>query len=177
MESLFDLGILPLQKTIVYGPVLSRRLGYSLGINLLSPHIKICSFDCVYCQYGKTHLKTRKIEKTALYSPDEILREVEKALLIVRKVDYLTLSGNGEPTLHPQFLEIVEGIKSLRNRYRPDVKIALFSNSTCLGRKEVQQAMELIDQPILKLDAGNERLFQKVNHPCKGIDLIQIFQD
>lgn len=174
MISLFDPGILPLQRGVVYGPVLSRRLGYSLGINVLSPHKKICSFDCIYCQYGKTTQKTRCPEPLSLYRVEEILKETEKALMTTRRLDFITLSGNGEPTLHPQIEGIVAGLKDLRDRYRTDVKLAMFSNSSELWREDVQRAITMIDQPILKLDTADEGCFHKINRPVEGVRLRDI---
>lgn len=173
-DSIFDPGILPLQKGIVYGPVLSRRLGYSLGVNLLSPYQKICSFDCIYCQYGRTGVKTRTPEPASLYTGEEIFKEIEKALLSGTKLDYITFSGNGEPTLHPQFDQIVNKVADIRNRLKPDVKLALFSNSTELCRSNVRSALKLIDHPILKVDACNQDLFEKINRPINGISLDKI---
>jgi wyosine [tRNA(Phe)-imidazoG37] synthetase (radical SAM superfamily) len=174
MKSIFDPGVLALQKTIVYGPVISRRLGYSLGVNILSPDCKICSFDCVYCQYGKTHIKTRNPDKLSVYTTSQILKEVEKSLLTVRKIDSITLSGNGEPTIHPEFHQIVIGIKTLRDRLRPDVKISLFSNATELVKEEVKSGLLLIDMPILKLDATNQRKFDEINKPVENLQLTEI---
>jgi wyosine [tRNA(Phe)-imidazoG37] synthetase (radical SAM superfamily) len=173
-ESIFDPGVLPLQKAVIYGPVLSRRLGYSLGINILSPHIKICSFDCVYCQYGKTELKTQNPDPASLYSVNEIIKEVEKGLMTARKLDFITFSGNGEPTLHPQIAEIVTRVKKLRDQLRPDVKLAMFSNVSELQREDVRHAIGMIDQPILKLDGGDEETIQRINRPVEGINLTDI---
>ena len=166
--------LLPLQKGIIYGPVISRRLGRSLGINILSPFRKICSFDCSYCQYGATTMLTMQPPREAFPTTNEILHEVEKALVFHKHLDYLTFSGNGEPTLHPDFSVIAEGIRSLRDRLRPEVKIALFTNSTILSNSGVQKGIVDIDFPIYKLDAGNQEMFEKVNRPTGGIGIDDI---
>jgi wyosine [tRNA(Phe)-imidazoG37] synthetase (radical SAM superfamily) len=167
---------LVLQKGIVYGPVLSRRLGRSLGINILSPYRKICSFDCSYCQYGPTTMHTMQPPREAFPTSDEILGEVEKALVIHRHLDHLTFSGNGEPTLHPEFSSIAKGIRDLRDRYRPDVRIALFTNSTNLGNPDVQEGIGYIDFPIFKLDAGNQEMLERIDHPANGIRIESIIE-
>lgn len=167
---------LPLQNGITYGPVLSRRLGRSLGINILSPYRKICSFDCVYCQYGSTSLHDFQPPAEAFPSSSWILREVEKALVLHKHLDYLTFSGNGEPTLHPEFERIVEGVRHLRDQSRPDVKIALFTNSTTLGNGAVRRAIGYIDLPIFKMDAGDLQMFESVDHPVKEIRIMDIIE-
>ena len=103
-----------LQSGIIYGPILSRRLGRSLGINLLPAKRKVCSFDCVYCQYGYTHDLNLHPMRAELPKPPEVFEAVEAALKKPRSMDYLTFSGNGEPTIHPDFPEIVRGVKATR---------------------------------------------------------------
>lgn len=168
---------LALQKSIVYGPILSRRLGRSLGINILSPYQKICSFDCCYCQYGPTKMHTLKPPKEALQSIQEILREVEKALVVHKHLETLTFSGNGEPTLHPDFGTIVKEIRSLRNHFTPEVKLALFTNSTNLEQDEVRQGIRNIEIPIFKLDVGDNPMLEKINKPTTGIEIDTIIDD
>jgi wyosine [tRNA(Phe)-imidazoG37] synthetase (radical SAM superfamily) len=165
---------LPLQKGIVYGPVLSRRLGRSLGINILSPYRKICSFDCSYCQYGSTTMLTMQPPGEAFPTSHEILQEVEKALVIHKYLDHLTFSGNGEPTFHPDFDVIAEGVRGLRDHFRPEVRIALFTNSTNLENLDVQKGIEYIDFPIFKLDAGDQEMVDKIDHPSGGIRIEHI---
>jgi wyosine [tRNA(Phe)-imidazoG37] synthetase (radical SAM superfamily) len=164
-----DTNVLPLQKEIIYGPVLSRRLGRSLGINILSPYRKICTFDCVYCHYGRTGLLTSQRDGSWFYSIAEVVKATERALSLVRHLNAITFSGNGEPTLHPEFKEMVIGVKRLRDRLQPHVKLVLFSNSSQLQRHEVQEVLDLIDLPIVKLDTGDPELFEHINQPVKGI--------
>jgi wyosine [tRNA(Phe)-imidazoG37] synthetase (radical SAM superfamily) len=163
-----------LQSKIVYGPIFSRRLGRSLGINLLPTKIKTCSFDCVYCQYNKTTDWTLLPDRECLTTPDEVLSTVEKALQKPRSMDFLTFSGNGEPTIHPDFLEIVKGVRELLDQYRPDANLALLSNSTMVTSPEVQEAIRLIDAPMMKLDAGDDITFQAINQPVEEIHLDEI---
>lgn len=132
---------------------------------------KLCSFDCVYCHYGHTDQLAvdlqqydRDLPKTA-----DVLAVLKKVLHSPVDFDYITFSGNGEPTLHPDFLRITRGIAELRNTFRPHVKIALLSNSSGLYREDVLHAIEFIDLPIFKLDAGTERLFQSINRPAPGV--------
>ncbi len=124
------MAMIPLQRGIIYGPVASRRLGRSLGINLLPANCKLCSFDCVYCHYGRTQAKSLHPEEDAFPSVQEVLNAVEAALQGGLDFDYLTFSGNGEPTLHPNFAEIVFEVRILRDRLRPQVKLAVLSNSS-----------------------------------------------
>lgn len=161
-----------LQSRIIYGPVRSRRLGLSLGINLLPSSYKLCSFDCLYCQYGRTSKPTLNLTHQIkdLPRPEEVSAALEKSLQqMIRqrtKIDVLTFSGNGEPTLHPDLGEIVEAAKTLRDRYLPHVKLAILSNSSTVGRKEVREALDMLDLKIMKLDAGSEELVRQLNGPA-----------
>lgn len=165
---------IPLQSKIIYGPIFSRRLGRSLGVNLLPVSRKTCSFDCVYCQYNQTTDWTLALERESLPTPDEVFDAVEKALQKPRSMDFLTFSGNGEPTIHPDFLEILKGVRELLDRHRPDAKLALLSNSTMVSSPEIREAINLIDAPMMKLDAGDEITFQAINHPVEGLQLNEV---
>jgi wyosine [tRNA(Phe)-imidazoG37] synthetase (radical SAM superfamily) len=159
---------------IIYGPVFSRRLGRSLGINLFPWGRKICSFDCVYCEHGVTDVLTLAPPLENFFSAEDVLAAVENALQQSGSLDCLTFSGNGEPTLHPQFRSIAQAVRSLRDRLRPKMRLAVFSNATTVQRPEIQQALALFDLPILKLDAGNEEALQAVNRPMAGVTLATI---
>ncbi len=165
--------LLSLQKNIVYGPVSSRRLGCSLGINLLPIRVKTCNFNCLYCQYGWTDLKRMENPDFKTFpSIDTVLEAVERALRALQPPPaYLTFSGNGEATLHPAFPEIVEGINRLRDRYMPSTKTAILSNSTRVTDPVIRKALCRLDQCIMKLDAGNEATFRRYNGPLAGIHL------
>jgi wyosine [tRNA(Phe)-imidazoG37] synthetase (radical SAM superfamily) len=168
--------LLELKKGVIYGPVNSRRLGKSLGINLMPWRFKLCSFNCVYCHFGVTD--ELSVDTTAyvndLPSFDEAVAAVEEAVKTPLEFGYITFSGNGEPTLHPEFPEFVKEVVRTRNRYRPGTKIALLSNSTGLVRREVTEVIGKIDVPVFKLDAGTESTFVAVNRPVKTTDLTGI---
>ncbi|MCS7258214.1 MAG: radical SAM protein [candidate division WOR-3 bacterium] len=167
-------NVLPLQSGIIYGPVNSKRLGRSLGINLLSTTKKICSFNCIYCHYGITHELTCTPAINELPSIEEINREVKLALSIYKNIDYLTFSGNGEPMIYPFFEKVVKNIKQLRDELLPKVPIALLSNSSCLTQDLFLSALRLIDIRVFKLDTADEELFKKINRPCPGLHLVDI---
>lgn len=139
---------LSLQRGVIYGPVDSRRLGRSLGINLLPTGYKLCAFDCIYCQYGRTKVLTAKAEEHPFPTVEVVLRKVEEALRQVPDLNYLTFSGNGEPTLHPYFVELVKDVIHLRDKLRPEVKSAILSNSALVGREEVREALVRLDLRI-----------------------------
>ncbi len=171
-----------LKQGIIYGPVHSRRLGLSLGINLMPTGFKLCSFNCIYCQYGWTEHQEVDAGKFRRDLPgvEEVLRSVSEALRAPIPFDFLTFSGNGESTLHPDFPEILQEIVRLRNTLRPQVKIALLSNGSGLQRPDVRKAVLLIDYPFFKLDAGDEGLFRLVNRPHRSIhcpDLLHWFSE
>lgn len=171
---------LPLQPSIVYGPVRSRRLGLSLGINILPSGYKLCSFNCLYCQYGWTPKPTLNptYQIKDLPQPKEVSDALEKSLRqIIRqrmKLDSITFSGNGEPTLHPDLAETVEKAKTLRDRYVPQAKLTILSNSSTVGRKEVREALEMLDLKVMKLDAGSESLVHQLNAPAVPFYLAEI---
>ena len=172
-EDEFMSGI-PLQSGIIYGPIFSRRLGRSLGINLLPIDRKVCTFDCVYCQYGSAKVSDTSVNGAEFPSVSDVLLNIEKALKKPRTIDYLTFSGNGEPTIHPDFPEIVEGVISLRERLRPDAKLAILSNSSRVDQPSIHAALERFDLPMMKLDAGDPQTFQAINRPAKSIDFWEI---
>ena len=167
--------LLDLQDGIIYGPVRSRRLGRSLGINILPTGRKVCSFDCLYCQYGFSQGKTREEagkERNRLPTVTEVLSAVEGAVLnLSPPAAYLTFSGNGEATLHPNFKEIVLGLRDIRDRLCPGSKTAILSNSSMVNDPLIREALALLDVRIMKLDAGTEEMFAHYNRPAKGITL------
>ena len=151
--------------SIVYGPIHSRRLGVSLGMNLMPTTAKLCTFDCVYCECGWNQpvshpvLPTREQVRIAL---DTKLSTLDIPL------DVITFSGNGEPTLHPDFLGIIEDTCALRDQYYPDAKISVLSNSTQLGRPEVIEALRLSDNRILKLDSAIDATMRLIDQPVNS---------
>ncbi|HXZ43826.1 MAG TPA: radical SAM protein [archaeon] len=166
--------MLPLKHEIIYGPVNSRRLGRSLGINLLPTRSKVCSFDCVYCQYGRTWMKTLDPGPEGFPTLDEVIAAVETALKSAPDFDNFTFSGNGEPTLHPHWSEIAEAVRQLRDRHRPAARLSLLSNSSTAVRPLVRETLHRFDAPIMKLDAGDEATLAAINRPANGIDMKSI---
>lgn len=157
-----------LWDAIAFGPIHSRRLGNSLGINLLPNERKICSFDCVYCECGWTD-RDHTISDNDFLPSTQIVKAIETKIVSCHQnniaIDSITFAGNGEPTLHPQFAEIIDRLITIRNQYYPDSVITCLSNSTQLHREDVVNALKKIENPILKLDAGTEELFQFINNP------------
>lgn len=151
----------------VYGPVYSRRLGRSLGIDL-TPY-KTCSYDCVYCQLGRTTVKT--LERKPYVAADIILGEVAETLKRSVKSDYITLSGSGEPTLNSDLGLIIKGIRNMS-----DIPVAVITNGSLLWRNDVRDELMLADLVIPSLDAGNELSFEYVNRPCHGLTLDKIVE-
>jgi len=149
---------------IVFGPVISRRLGVSLGINLLPEGSKICNFDCIYCECGfnETEVKNRNLPSGA-----DVKLAVEEKFMKLKAAhdspDSITFAGNGEPTLHPEFPEIVDDLTGLRNLYFPKAVISLLSNGSTIHRPEIFKTLQKLDNNILKLDAGTEEMFRKLN--------------
>jgi wyosine [tRNA(Phe)-imidazoG37] synthetase (radical SAM superfamily) len=164
------------KNTIVYGPVRSRRLGRSLGINLLPASRKACSFDCQYCQYGfATPIALPTSGPGVFPTPDQVLEAVEAALAVLAPPPaWLTFSGNGEPTLHPAFPEIVDQIISLRDRALPQARTAVLSNSSRLQQVEIRRALSRLDARIMKLDVGTEGGLRRFNQAVAGLSLESI---
>ena len=163
--------LLKLQRNIIYGPIQSRRLGTSLGINILPASQKTCTFNCLYCHYGWSEpVQPEQARNLPFPSLNSILFEVESALKKNSiQPDFITFSGNGEPTLHPGFEEIVQAVVALRNKYAPDSKTAILSNSSGLKEPGVIQALTSLDMAIMKLDAGNQKMFSLYNQPERRI--------
>jgi wyosine [tRNA(Phe)-imidazoG37] synthetase (radical SAM superfamily) len=169
--------ILELKKGLTYGPVLSRRLGASLGINLFPGGVKRCPFDCVYCQYGWTRETALCLSRgaVALPTPAEIERAVFEALdALPSRPAYLTFSGNGEPTLHPDFPEMVDRLNAVRARFGGGMRTAALSNSAGVLDGGVRNALARLDVRIMKLDCGSESVFRRYNRPAGGITLAAI---
>ncbi len=168
------MAMIPLQAGIIYGPIHSRRLGRSLGINLLPTAYKLCSFDCVYCHYGRTQVKTLHPDENDLPDVEAVLEAVREALQAFRDIDYLTFSGNGEPTLHPHFATITSGVSQLRDELRPDVKLTILSNASTVYLPHIRGALSLFEAPIMKLDAGDPKTLAGLNRPAREVKLEHI---
>ena len=148
--------------TIVYGPIRSRRLGVSLGINLMPTTAKLCTFDCVYCECGWN----QAVSHPTLPTREEVREALARQLTSMNdSLDVITFSGNGEPTLHPDFLGIIQDTCALRDMYCPTAKISVLSNSTQLGRSEIVEALLLCDNRILKLDSAIDATMRLIDQP------------
>jgi wyosine [tRNA(Phe)-imidazoG37] synthetase (radical SAM superfamily) len=170
---------LQLQTGIVYGPVRSRRLGPSLGINLLPTSYKLCTFNCLYCHYGWA--KRHTLDATSCLSDLPSVEQVKESLLDwlernPQHIDYITFSGNGEPCLHPEFDKMVEVAQRIRDKLVPQAKLAILSNSTCLDSERVRSGLKKLDLRIMKLDCGTEKIFIKLNHPAPGVQFEKVVE-
>lgn len=150
----------------IFGPIHSRRLGTSLGVNLSPRDGKICTFDCLYCEAG---YNAQGPGTTGLPGREEVRSLLEEKLRTMKEngenLDVITFSGNGEPTAHPDFAGVIDDTISLRDRYFPNVKISVLSNSTMLARPDVAKALERVDNNILKLDSAIEDTMRKLDRP------------
>ena len=161
----------------IFGPVHSRRLGISLGINLMPADGKVCSFDCIYCECGfnADHRPTLPIP-----TRDDVADKLEQTLQRMtaegQLPDVLTFAGNGEPTGHPHFAEIISDTIRLRNQYCPQAKVCVLSNSTMIHRQKVHDALMLVDDNILKLDTVNSQYIQTVDRPNAHYDVQAIIE-
>lgn len=163
----------------VFGPVHSRRLGISLGINLMPADGKICTFDCIYCECGfnadhKPELK-RPSRKEVADKLEAKLKEMDRDRLMP---DVLTFAGNGEPTAHPEFAEIINDTMKLRDKYCPEAKVSVLSNATRVHLKDVHDALMRIDNNIQKLDTVDNEYINKVDRPAgKHYDVKNIIEE
>lgn len=152
--------------SIIFGPIRSRRLGVSLGVNLLPTDNKLCNFNCIYCECGWNQEGVR-----VRFNPRDVVRE--KLEIMLRKMvaegqipDVITFAGNGEPTMHPDFESIIDDTIALRDTLVPTAKIAVLSNATMIGRESVRQALMRIDDAILKLDSAFDDTVRLIDGPA-----------
>ena len=188
-----------LQDSVVYGPVQSRRLGSSLGINPLPVSYKLCSSNCVYCQYGWT-LPARPPARLDAFGaggggrgaggptrPTQAITRAPELLAVIdaafqkhaeqgTPVDCITLAGNGEPTLHPDLEELIVGLKRLRDRYFPSAKVGILSDATQLHRPDVARALQRLDVRYMKVDAGDEATWRAINLPLGDADWTRMIE-
>lgn len=164
---------------IVFGPVKSRRLGVSLGINLLPSTRKVCNFNCIYCECGWT--SNIEISKEKFPARKEVYKALEQKLISMKNEnnppDVITYAGNGEPTLHPEFPGIIDDSIELRNKYFPGAKIAVLSNSTAIAKPEIKEALLKVDSNILKLDSAFELTVKIHNQPGVNIKIDKLIDD
>lgn len=151
----------------VFGPIHSRRLGVSLGINLMPDDGKVCSFDCLYCEAG---FNSQGRGTTGLPTRAEVKADLEAKLLAMKengeKPDVITFSGNGEPTLHPEFSGVIDDTIELRDRLCPEAKVSVLTNSTRIFNPEVAEALKKVDNNILKLDSAVEQTMRLIDRPA-----------
>ena len=156
----------------VFGPIHSRRLGISLGINLLPKGGKVCSFDCIYCECG---LNKERRTKNPLPTANEVEEGLRRKLQEMKQEgivpDVLTFAGNGEPTLHPSFPEIVDRVRRIRDELCPSAKMSILSNATQIRRPEIREALRHFDNNILKLDTVNPAYINNVDRPQGHYDV------
>ena len=161
----------------IFGPIHSRRLGISLGINLQPADGKVCTFDCIYCECGfnEDHRPTLPMP-----TREEVAKKLEEKLKEMKAEgqlpDVLTFAGNGEPTCHPHFAEIIDDTIRLRNQYCPEAKVSVLSNSTMIHRQQVHDALMKVDNNILKLDTVDPIYINKVDHPNGTYDVNLIIE-
>ncbi len=166
-----------IREETVFGPIFSRRLGSSLGINLLPVNGKICTFDCIYCECGwnRDGRNDTRLPKAA---------EVREALEAKLKqlvsegtpVDSITFSGDGESTINPDFPQVIDDTLALRDKYYPSAKVSVLSNATQVHRPEIFAALRKVDNPIMKIDAPTNELVEKINKPAPGYDVNRVVE-
>ena len=166
-----------IREEVVFGPIHSRRLGSSLGINLLPEKGKICTFDCIYCECGwnkdgrdDTILPTAEKVRTALET------KLQQCLAAQIPIDSITFSGDGEPTINPEFPQIIDDTIALRDKYYPNSKITVLSNATMVHKPEIFAALSKVDNPTMKIDAPTNELIEKINHPAPGYDIHRVVE-
>lgn len=164
-----------IREETVFGPIFSRRLGSSLGINLLPEKGKICNFDCIYCECGWN--KDGRND-TVLPTAEKVRNDLERMLVKLvaegTPVDSITFSGDGEPTLNPDFVQIIDDTLRLRDKYYPKAKVSVLSNATRVHMPSVFAALRKVDNPIMKIDAPTNELVERINKPAPGYDVKRV---
>lgn len=166
-------------KDIIFGPINSRRLGLSLGVNLLPLDNKLCSFECIYCECGWTKKVAGKTPR--FNDKEDVLRLLEQKLQEMvgenTPPNVITFAGNGEPTMHPDFEYIINQTIEIRNRICPETKISVLSNATMLGRESVRNALKKVDNNILKLDSAFDSTVQVMDKPNANFTVAQVIEN
>ena len=172
-----------LYEDIIFGPVRSRRLGLSLGVNLLPVSSKLCSFDCIYCECGwnDEHKGTRRFN--SLDDVKELLQAtLQRMVGEGTPPDVITFAGNGEPTMHPEFEKVIDATIALRDEYCPSAKVSVLSNATQIHREDVRRALGKVDNNILKLDSAFDSTVALMNKPAgnysveRTVELLKLFK-
>ena len=161
----------------IFGPIKSRRLGISLGINLLPGDGKVCTFDCIYCECG---LNAQRRPQQKLPTRNEVAEALERKLQQMKAEgiapDVLTFAGNGEPTAHPHFADIIDDTLALRDRYFPHAKVSVLTNGTRINLPEVHQTLQRVDNNIVKLDTVDRDYIARVDRPVGSYPLDELIQ-
>ena len=166
-----------IREETVFGPIHSRRLGSSLGINLLPRHGKFCNFDCIYCECGwNADGRDDRVLPTAADVRSALEDKLAECMLEGTPIDSITFSGDGEPTLNPEFPRIIDDTLKLRDAYYPGAKVSVLSNATRVHVPEVAAALKRVDNPILKIDAPTDALVARINHPAPGYSLARVVE-
>lgn len=162
---------------IIFGPLHSRRLGTSLGVNLMPTNAKLCSFDCIYCECGFNFTNKDSSRPTR----EEVKRDLAKKLKEYhangKHIDVITFAGNGEPTMHPHFAEIIDDTIEVRNQYFPEAKISVLSNATMIYKPDVFAALNKIDNNILKIDSVVPETYKLINQPYSKYSLADTIEN
>lgn len=167
-----------LWQGIVFGPIKSRRLGNSLGVNLMPVNGKVCSFDCIYCECGwNRNGKGNQAIPSYNDVKSAITSQLEKHKSEGTAIDTITFSGNGEPTLHPQFPEIIDHTIHERDRLYPNAKVSVLSNATRIGKPAVREALKRVDNPILKIDSALKDWVNLIDNPAPGYSLKETIEN
>ena len=166
-----------IREETVFGPIRSRRLGSSLGINLLPTRGKICNFDCIYCECGWNKDGTGdKVLPDASQVRAALEEKLSSLMLDEVSIDSITFSGDGEPTINPEFARIIDDTLTLRDIYYPNAKVSVLSNATRVNRPEILEALKKVDNPIMKIDAPTNELVGRINHPAPGYDVRRVVE-
>jgi wyosine [tRNA(Phe)-imidazoG37] synthetase (radical SAM superfamily) len=166
-----------IREETVFGPIFSRRLGTSLGINLLPQKGKICNFDRIYCECGwNKDGRNDTVLPTAAKVHADLQKMLEKLQQQGTSVDSITFSGDGEPTLNPEFPAIIDDTLALRNQLAPAAKVSVLSNATRVHIPDVFKALSKVDNPIMKIDAPTNELVARINHPAPGYDVARVVE-
>ena len=166
-----------MREETVFGPIHSRRLGRSLGINLLPTKGKLCNFDCIYCECGwNRDGRGDTVLPTAAKVRTDLENKLMELMLEGKPIDSITFSGDGEPTLNPEFPRIIDDTLFLRDAYYPGAKVSVLSNASRVHVREVFEALRKVDNPILKIDAPTDALIARINQPAPGYSLARVVE-
>lgn len=166
-----------IREETVFGPIFSRRLGSSLGINLLPERGKICNFDCIYCECGwNRDGRDDTVLPTAAKVRGDLERKLKSLAAVGTPVDSITFSGDGEPTLNPEFPQIIDDTLRLRDEFYPKAKVSVLSNATRVHLESVFNALRRVDNPIMKIDAPTNELAERINQPAQGYDVDRVVE-